>query len=102
MGFFDAAGKETTDQTITDYLRDGALVMDVRSPEEFEQGQVADSRNIPLHTLPARVDEVKSYGKKIIAVCRSGARSGQATEFLGQQGVDIINGGPWEHVAKFL
>jgi len=39
--------------------------------------------------------------KSVIAVCRSGARSGQATSYLNQQGIDIINGGPWQNVAQF-
>ena len=50
----------------------------------------------------AKVNEIKALNKKVIAVCRSGARSGQATSFLKQQGIDVINGGPWQNVAKFV
>ena len=46
--------------------------------------------------------QTDKMNKKIIAVCRSGARSGQATSFLKQQGIDVINGGPWQNVAKFV
>ena len=52
--------------------------------------------------MPARVDEIKKLGNQIIAVCRSGARSGSATDFLSAQGLDIINGGPWQNVAQFI
>jgi len=54
--------------------------------------------------IPSEIEKIKSWGKPIIAVCRSGGRSGQATQFLANQGIDIINGGPWgnvdEHVSK--
>ena len=47
-------------------------------------------------------DKLKSFEKPVIAVCRSGARSGQATNFLKQNGVDVINGGPWQNVDQYL
>ena len=70
--------------------------------EEFGTGHVKGSKNIVLNSIPGKVAEIKKMNKKIIAVCRSGARSGQATSFLKQQGIDVINGGPWQNVAKFV
>ena len=55
-----------------------------------------------LNTIPVEVAEIKSWEKPIIAVCRSGARSGQAAQFLTQNGIDAINGGPWQNVAAVL
>ncbi len=55
-----------------------------------------------LNTIPTKVLEIKKMNKKVIAVCRSGARSGQAASFLKQQGIDAINGGQWQSVAKVL
>ena len=92
-------GKENGD--IEAYLNEGALVIDVRTVAEFEAGHVEGSENVVLQTIPGKVEALKSLNKKIIAVCRTGARSGQATSFLKQRGIDIINGGPWEDVAKF-
>lgn len=95
MGNFD-------NEKIQEYLKNGAIVLDVRTNEEYAEGHVAGSEHIILNTIPGNVAKIKEFGKPVIAVCRSGARSGQATDFLKQQGVDIINGGPWENVDQYL
>ncbi len=87
---------------IEEYLEKGAVVIDVRTEAEYEQGHVPGSLNIVLDTIPQRVDEIKALGDSFIAVCRSGARSGNATEFLESHGLDIINGGPWGDVDQFV
>jgi rhodanese-related sulfurtransferase len=102
MGFFKSFGGGNEDSEIEVYLNDGAVVIDVRTIAEYEIGHVKGSENIVLQTLPAKVGKLKSLNKKIIAVCRTGSRSGQATLFLRQQGIDVINGGSWENVAKFV
>lgn len=89
-------------EKIQEYLKSGAVVLDVRTNEEYNEGHVEGSEHIILQTLPGKVEEVKAYGKQVIAVCRSGARSQQATDFLKQHGVDTINGGPWENVNQYI
>ena len=71
-----------------------AVVVDVRTPGEFMGGHVAGSINIPLNEVPARVDEFKDMGK-VVLCCASGGRSGQATMFLQQYGIECVNGGSW-------
>ncbi|MGY5352673.1 rhodanese-like domain-containing protein [Wenyingzhuangia sp. IMCC45533] len=93
---------EFDNKKIQEYLKSGAVVLDVRTNEEYAEGHVAGSKHIVLQTLPGKVNEVKDYGKPVIAVCRSGARSQQATDFLKQQGLDVINGGPWENVDQYM
>lgn len=102
MSFFGLFGGGTKGELIEEYLKDGAIVIDVRTIEEFNGGHVKASKNIVLNTIPAKVEEIKKLNKKVIAVCRSGARSGQATSFLKQQGIDVINGGPWQNVDKYI
>ena len=102
MGFFGLFGGGTSGESIEEYLKDGAIVIDVRTVEEFREGHVKGSKNIVLNSIPAKVEDIKKLNKKVVAVCRSGARSGQATSFLKQQGIDVINGGPWQNVAKFV
>ncbi len=102
MGFFGLFGDGKEGSSIEEYLKGGAVVIDVRTVEEFKEGHVKGSKNIVLNTIPGRVKEIKAMNKKVIAVCRSGARSGQATSFLKQQGIDVINGGPWQNVDKFV
>ena len=87
---------------IKEYLEKEAIVLDVRTPEEWDAGHVEGSKHIVLTEILSEIEQIKSWGKPIIAVCRSGARSGQAAQFLTQNGVDITNGGPWQNVAKEL
>jgi len=102
MSFFGLFGGGNDGAAIEAYLKDGAVVIDVRTVEEFAGGHVNGSKNIVLNSIPGKVAEIKKMNKKVIAVCRSGARSGQATSFLKQQGIDVINGGPWQNVDKFV
>jgi rhodanese-related sulfurtransferase len=74
----------------------------VRTVKEFQEGHVNGSQNIVLNTIPVKVADIKALNKKVIAVCRSGARSGQASSYLRKHGIDSINGGPWQNVAKFV
>lgn len=73
-----------------------ATIVDVRTPAEFMSGHVEGSINIPLNELPARLDEFKSMKKPVVLCCASGNRSGQATYFLKQNGIeDCYNAGSW-------
>lgn len=89
-------------EKIQEYLKNGAVVLDVRTVAEYEEGHVEGSEHIVLDRIPGNIAVVKGYGKQVIAVCRSGARSGQATQFLAKNGVDVINGGPWGNVDVFV
>ncbi len=60
-------------------------VIDVRGMEEIAMGTVPKAEALPLHTLPAKVQDL-SRDEKFVMVCRSGARSAQACMFLQQQG----------------
>jgi rhodanese-related sulfurtransferase len=91
----DAAAAElpvTIDVTMANDLRgrDDVILLDVREDYEFNNGHVPGAAWIPLGELPNRLDELPK-DKTIVAVCRSGNRSGQATELLRQQGFDAHN-----------
>lgn len=70
-------------------------ILDVRTPAEFAGGHVAGSINIPLNEVEQKLAEIKALKQPIILCCASGGRSGQATYFLKNQGVDCENGGSW-------
>ncbi len=74
----------------------GAQIIDVRTPQEYDEGHIRQSRNIPLHILPERIDIIKSWDKPIIAICKSGARSARAKSILKKAGVEVYNGGAWQ------
>lgn len=68
----------------------GALLLDVREDDEWAAGHVVDSVHIPMGELGGRLDELP-VDRLIVAVCRSGARSGAITEALSSRGYDIVN-----------
>jgi len=74
-------------------------IVDVRTSGEFMGGNVAGSINIPLNEVPHRIEDFKNLKGEIILCCMSGARSGQATMFLQQNGLaNVTNGGGWMQV----
>lgn len=76
-------------------------IVDVRSAGEFMGGHVAGSINIPLQEIPSRISEVKSLKQPLVLCCASGNRSGQATQYLSQHGMECYNGGSWLDVNYF-
>ncbi len=102
MGFFNLFGGNTNTVSVEEYLQKGAVVIDVRTKEEFTEGHVQGSKNIPLNTIGSRIQEIKKIGKPVITCCRSGARSDSAASILKQNGIDAINGGPWGNVANSM
>jgi rhodanese-related sulfurtransferase len=73
-------------------------IVDVRTEEEFLEGNVNGSFNIPLHEVVDRIEELTQM-QPLVLCCLSGGRSGQATAFLHAQGCDqVYNGGGWEMV----
>ena len=70
------------------------VILDVRNPYELEEylGQIEGAINIPVQELEKRIDELKEYKDREIAViCRSGVRSVTATNILLQNGFNAIN-----------
>jgi len=76
-------------------LAAGALIVDVRTPEEFKSGHVPGSINIPLDQIASKISMLKNKNVAIIAVCRSGARSGAAVGLLKNNGIEAYNAGAW-------
>jgi phage shock protein E len=72
-------------------------IVDVRTPGEFVGGHVAGSVNIPLNEVVSRIDELKNM-QPMVLCCASGGRSGQAADYLTEQGLDVVNGGGWKIV----
>lgn len=67
-------------------VRDGALLVDVRTPGEFASEHIAGAINIPVQEIDARLGELGSKNRPIVLYCRSGARSGQAARILTSAG----------------
>ena len=87
--------------SIESLLADGATIVDVRTPGEYQMGNVPGSINIPLNEVPSRIEEIKELDGPLLMCCASGNRSGQACSFLGQQGIECYNAGSWLDINRF-
>ncbi|MBC7859685.1 MAG: rhodanese-like domain-containing protein [Burkholderiaceae bacterium] len=69
----------------------GALLIDVREPDEYAEGHAPGSVLIPLGQLPGRLAELRaSQDKPVALICRSGRRSARAAEILRQAGFSKV------------
>ena len=83
-------------------VRKGAFLVDVRTPQEFAQGHVQGSVNIPLDQVQSILSQFKGK-KNIVVFCRSGNRSTQAKFILDQNGIkNVYNGGTWTNVNQLI
>jgi len=73
----------------------GAHIIDVRTKEEYQDGHINGSVNIPLQSLPNNLSKIKK-NKPIITCCASGMRSATAKSILKSHGfAEVYNGGGW-------
>ncbi len=71
-------------------LDGGAVLIDVRQPNEWDQGHAPMATLIPLAELPDHLDELPR-DRTIVCACRSGGRSLRAAAFLDESGFDVVN-----------
>jgi len=83
----------------TDYaqlVKDGAIIVDVRSKGEFAGGHIRGSINISLDKIGSNIPQLKKKNKPIITCCASGMRSASAKSILKSNGfTEVYNGGAW-------
>ena len=82
-------------EEIKQIIEKGALIIDVRTPEEYKEGHIQGSLSIPLNEIE---DSLSWLQKEVptVLVCASGSRSAQALEILKNNGFEkIYNGGAW-------
>ncbi|WP_042352374.1 rhodanese-like domain-containing protein [Bacillus massiliigorillae] len=84
--------KNITPKEVEQQLNEGKQlnIIDVREVDEVAAGKIPTAVNIPLGLLEFRMNELDK-SKEYIMVCRSGGRSGSATQFLEGQGYNVIN-----------
>jgi phage shock protein E len=80
----------------TDLVKQGAIILDVRSKGEYLNGHIKDSINIPVDTLRNNLFKLKDKNQPIITCCASGMRSASAKSILKSSGfTKVYNGGGW-------
>ncbi|MCB1787026.1 MAG: rhodanese-like domain-containing protein [Chromatiaceae bacterium] len=89
----DPGGKDAIDPLGATALinHENAVVLDVRSMAEFKDGHIVNAVNVPLNGLGNNLKQLEKHrAKPIVAVCRSGSRSGAACRMLRKQGFEHV------------
>lgn len=80
---------------LKELVQNGAQIIDVRTPGEFQGGHIPGSVNIPLQSLGNNLSKIKK-DKPVITCCASGMRSASAKSMLKSNGYnEVYNGGGW-------
>ena len=81
-------------------IKEGAVLIDVRSIDEFKEGSVTGAINIPINLLPYCIETIDTT-KHVIIFCKSGNRAGKAKKILEENHItDVTNGGSWQNVQE--
>ena len=87
MGFFFFFLGPDINQGVKEYrVTDGAVLLDVRTPDEYRQGHIPGSKNVPLQSIDKVTVMINNKATPIFVHCLSGARSRQAAVILKQLG----------------
>lgn len=84
-------------RTAARLVGEGALLLDVRTPQEFSGGAAAGAINIPVQELGHRMNELPRE-RPIVAYCRSGGRSASAVSMLVAAGFTAHDAGAIDNV----
>ena len=92
MGIFDFFKQPDINQGVQEFKNAaGAVLLDVRTHQEYREGHIPGSQNVPLQQLD-KVEEVTENKDTILYVyCRSGARSRQAVSLLNHMGYTNVH-----------
>jgi rhodanese-related sulfurtransferase len=82
--------REISVDELAELLVAGSRLFDVREHDEFDDGHVPGAVHVPLATVPDNVDRFRGEGPTFV-ICRSGARSLRACEYLADRGVEVVN-----------
>jgi rhodanese-related sulfurtransferase len=98
FNIFKSISPQQGSDQLSEAIREGAFLVDVRTTAEFLTGSVKGAVNIPLDKLTSQLQKFKDK-KSIVVFCRSGNRSSYAKEILEQKGFrNVIDGGTWQNV----
>lgn len=87
MSFFDLFKRPDIDQGVAEYNTiSGAVLLDVRTPNEYREGHIPGSKNISLQTIEKAKSAIKDLTTPLYVYCYSGSRSSQATAMLKRMG----------------
>jgi rhodanese-related sulfurtransferase len=89
--FLFMKGGDTTGAEARELVRNGARLVDVRTPGEFAAGHLSGAINIPVQELDRRLAELEPKDGPVVLYCRSGRRSGSAARMLKDAGFATVH-----------
>lgn len=96
MGLFQFFRPPDVNEGVAEYCNTpGAVLLDVRTPQEFREGHIPGSKNVPLQGIDKVADIVENRDTVLYVYCYSGARSRQAVsllQYMGYTNVKNIGG----------
>ncbi len=82
-------------------LKNNAVILDVRSKNEYASGHIKGSKNIPLNAISANLKVIGKKDRPVITCCASGMRSASARNILKNLGyTNVHNGGGWKNLQQ--
>jgi len=95
---------QVSSKEATEYLRNGAMLIDVRNANEFESGHILQAYNMPLDKVEMMIHgAVKDKNKVLLLHCSTGVRSGIAKKKLEELGYkNVFNLGSYERAGKIV
>lgn len=81
-------------------VKEGAVIVDVRTRGEYQAGHIEGAKNIPLDAIKKEAAALKNLNKPVVTVCRSGNRSSAAKSILAEAGIEAYDGGAWTSLKR--
>lgn len=92
MGLFGSLKPKDINEGVKNFLStENAVLLDVRTPEEYSAGHIEGSRNFPLGNIQQITSLITDKSTPIFVHCQSGARSARAASQLKQMGYTDVN-----------
>lgn len=93
MGFFDFLKMPDINSGIMDYKETkNAVLLDVRTPQEFKEGHIPGAKNLPLQKIQNAGSMIKNKERAVFCYCHSGARSKRAVKMMEKLGyTNVVN-----------
>jgi rhodanese-related sulfurtransferase len=100
FGFLKKMFQEDNSE-LTDALKRGGTILDVRSFGEFQMGSAQGAKNVPVGNIRRMKKKISKMKQPIILCCASGARASMAQQELKNMGYDdVVNGRTWRRVSQ--
>ena len=104
LGLFSACSKISDEELIQarDAVKNGAIIVDVRTPKEFREKHIKGAVNVPIDAIMKGQFKLPK-DKELVLYCRTGSRSSMSAKVLKEQGwsvYDVATQGEWEREIK--